>query len=105
MYERNGLVPASDARQATQVRVLAFSRRKIQRSRPADRSGNGFVHERIERCGADGCKHSIAIVSRGTDMAASKPVGGVESVHPSVTDIARRRADRPESVGLASFDL
>ena len=36
----------------------------------------------VEMCGADGCKHSVAIVWRGTDMTAGKPVGGVESTHP-----------------------
>jgi hypothetical protein len=76
------LVSPRDGRQAPQICVLAFSRREIQGALQAYRSRNGVVYQRVERYGADGRKHSVAIVWRGTYVSTGKLVGRVESVHP-----------------------
>src|SRR5262249_7403241 len=71
------------------------------RTLQAYRGRNSFFHQRVERCGADGCKHAVAIVWRGTYMAAGKVVGRVEVVHPSCDWYCEASSRPSESVGLA----
>ena len=74
-------VAMGEMTETMEVLMLAFSRWKCEWFLETDRGGNRLVHQRIERWCADCLEHFDALVRRRSDVAACKPVAGVEGAH------------------------
>ena len=72
------LVSVRQVSEAVEVLLLAFGGRQRERRLEPDRGRDRLVHQRVERWRADRPEHLVALVRRRPDVAARKPVAGVE---------------------------
>ncbi len=71
-------VLGGNAAQALEKVVFAFALGQVQRPIQADACRDRFVNQRVERRGANGFEHGLAVAIVGADVAVLEVVGRVE---------------------------